>query len=167
MSEFKRIFFWEYAHRLLGRLIGLTFLLPIPILLLRRHLPSSSLPTLLGIGALIGAQGFMGWYMVQSGLDAASIKDLGGVARVSQYRLAAHLALAFIVYASCLRLGFGIARDWKLVRRGLGLAGVQGVGETLRRLQLPVVNKMRVATTAVTALVFLTALSGSSLVPFC
>lgn len=91
LSEFKFIYFMEYSHRLLGRLIGLFFFIPLIYFWLRNRLTSglkglSIMVTLLGV-----AQGFMGWYMVKSGL----IKDPS----VSHYRLTAHLILALILFA--------------------------------------------------------------------
>lgn len=97
--------------------------------------------------------------MVKSGLDEKSVKDLGGVARVSQYRLAAHLGMAFLVFAGCFRLALGVGRDNKLVN-GKGVGGVKGVEETLRLLNGATAARVRVLVTGVTALIFLTALSG-------
>ena len=87
LDEFKGIFFWEYWHRVLGRLIGVVFLVPFAYFLLRRKLDPPLIPKLLGIFVLGGMQGAMGWYMVKSGL----VDD----PRVSHYRLTAHLSLAF------------------------------------------------------------------------
>lgn len=165
LEEFKTIYFWEWSHRILGRVIGLTFLAPIPYFLLRRRLSPRSSLSLLGIGTLIGGQGALGWYMVKSGLDEASVKELGGVPRVSQYRLAAHLGMAFLVYAGCLRMGLGVGRDWKIVNggqegKGAGLAGWKGVAETLQGINSKTVGRVRIATGVVTGLIFLTAISG-------
>ncbi|MDH5671129.1 MAG: COX15/CtaA family protein [Myxococcales bacterium] len=87
LADFKRIFFWEYSHRLLGRLVGVAFMLPWFYFLARRRLQGSlrwrtALALLLG-----GLQGLLGWYMVRSGLV--------DVPHVSHFRLAAHLLLAF------------------------------------------------------------------------
>jgi heme a synthase len=91
LADFKAIFFWEWLHRLLGRLTGLAFALPLAVFWARGMIPPGWKPRLLLLLALGGAQGFMGWFMVQSGLtDNPS---------VSHYRLAAHLALAFLIYA--------------------------------------------------------------------
>ena len=94
LGEFKRIFFWEYLHRLWARLIGVVFAVPFLYFLLRRRIPWRLAPRLAGLFALGGLQGLLGWYMVKSGL-AERIE-------VSQYRLAAHLALAVIIYAATL-----------------------------------------------------------------
>lgn len=161
LDEFKTIYMWEWAHRILGRVIGLTFLAPIPYFAYTRQLGRGAFLALFGIASLIGGQGALGWYMVKSGLDEQSVKDLGGVPRVSQYRLAAHLGMAFLVYAACLRFGFGAARDWKLARKVKGLAGWQTVEKTLAGLQTKAVGRTRTLATVVTALVFTTALSGA------
>ena len=91
LSEFKSIFFMEYAHRLLGRFIGLFFFVPLVFFWVQKQL-SPLVKKMSILSLIIGAgQGFMGWYMVKSGL----IKDPS----VSHYRLAAHLLLAMVLYA--------------------------------------------------------------------
>lgn len=100
LDGFKRIFWWEYVHRLLGRLIGAAFLLPLVWFAARGRVPRALTWKLAGIFALGGLQGAMGWYMVQSGL----VDD----PRVSQYRLAAHLALALAIYAATLWMALGL-----------------------------------------------------------
>ncbi len=92
LAGFKGIFWWEYFHRLLGRLIGVAFLVPFAWFLLRRRVDRSLAWRLGGIFVLGGLQGAMGWYMVKSGL----VDD----PQVSQFRLAAHLVLAFVIYAA-------------------------------------------------------------------
>src|SRR5690349_6939156 len=86
LDAFKGIFWWEYFHRLLGRAIGVVFLLPLLWFIARRTIPPGFAPKLFGIFALGALQGAVGWYMVQSGL----VDD----PRVSQLRLTAHLGLA-------------------------------------------------------------------------
>lgn len=91
VEDFKKIYVWEWSHRLLGRAIGLVFALPLLWFALRRKIPAGYGRKFLGLLALGGAQGFMGWYMVQSGLvDRPS---------VSHFRLAAHLGLAVLIFA--------------------------------------------------------------------
>jgi cytochrome c oxidase assembly protein subunit 15 len=94
LSEFKGIFWWEYSHRLLGRLIGAAFFVPLVWFALRGQIDRGLLPRLAAIFVLGGLQGALGWYMVQSGL----VDD----PRVSQLRLAAHLGLAAAIYAAIL-----------------------------------------------------------------
>jgi cytochrome c oxidase assembly protein subunit 15 len=111
LAGFKGIFWWEYVHRLLGRLIGAVFLLPLVWFALRGRLSRALTWKLAGIFVLGGLQGAMGWYMVQSGLVDNP--------RVSQYRLAAHLALALLVYAAML----WIALDLMAARRSGPVSG--------------------------------------------
>jgi len=102
LDEFKSIYWWEYAHRLLGRLIGVAYALPFVWFLMRRRLPRRLIPALCGILLMGFAQGGLGWYMVESGLADR--------AEVSQYRLVAHLALALAIYWAILWVALGIVR---------------------------------------------------------
>ena len=92
LPEFQRIFWWEYFHRLLGRVVGLVFLVPFLWFLVRRKIPPGYGARLGIIFALGAAQGALGWFMVKSGL----VDD----PRVSQFRLTAHLGLAFLIFAA-------------------------------------------------------------------
>lgn len=94
LEAFKGIFWWEYFHRLLGRLIGVAFLVPFLWFLVRRRIPPGTGWKLAGLFVLGGLQGAMGWYMVKSGL----VDD----PRVSQFRLTAHLGLAFVILGAML-----------------------------------------------------------------
>lgn len=98
MDDFKRIFFWEWLHRLWGRIIGLVFALPLAWFWLRGKIPQGYKLKFLGVLALGGLQGFMGWFMVMSGLVDEPA--------VSHYRLAAHLSLALIIFCCLLWLAF-------------------------------------------------------------
>jgi len=99
VDEFKSIFWWEYIHRVLGRLIGLVFFIPFVYFLIRKQIDKPLGIKLSGIFVLGGLQGLMGWYMVMSGL----VDD----PHVSQYRLTAHLGLAFVIFAAM----FWVATD--------------------------------------------------------
>ena len=100
IGDFKTIFFWDWFHRFWGRMIGLVFALPLLFFWLRNMIPAGYHKKLLALLALGGAQGLMGWYMVQSGLvDRPS---------VSHYRLAAHLGLAFIIFSALLWQAFNL-----------------------------------------------------------
>ena len=92
LSEFKTIFLWEWAHRVLGRVIGAVFLIPFLFFLWRGYIGRNLLPPLLGLFALGGIQGAVGWWMVSSGLTER--------VTVSQYRLAFHMTLACVIYAA-------------------------------------------------------------------
>ncbi len=100
LAEFKGIFWWEYVHRLLGRAIGVVFFVPLVWFAARREIPREftwKLATIFALGAL---QGALGWYMVKSGL----VDD----PRVSQFRLTAHLALAFAILGAMLWIGLSL-----------------------------------------------------------
>jgi len=134
LAEFKGIFWWEYFHRLLGRAIGVAFLLPYLYFLVRRRIPAGYALPLAGIFVLGGLQGAMGWYMVQSGL----VDD----PRVSHFRLTAHLGLALAIFAAMLWVALSLAapaRPWPATRSA----------RTVRR-----------AAFALAALVFVQALAG-------
>ncbi|HYQ98487.1 MAG TPA: COX15/CtaA family protein, partial [Casimicrobiaceae bacterium] len=100
LAEFKGIFWWEYFHRLLGRAIGVVFLVPLLWFAARRRIPEGYGWKLGAIFALGGLQGAMGWYMVQSGL----VDD----PRVSQFRLTAHLGIALAIFAAMLWVGLSL-----------------------------------------------------------
>ena len=89
LQEFKVIFYWEYFHRILGRFIGLFFLLPLIFFYITKKIEQKYLSVCLIIMILIIFQGFIGWYMVQSGL----VNNV----TVSHYRLSLHLSMAFII----------------------------------------------------------------------
>ncbi len=89
LADFKFIFFWEWVHRLLGRVIGLALVLPLIWLAVRRRIPQGFGLRLLALAALVGLQGTIGWWMVASGLV--------GRTDVSHYRLAAHLLIALFI----------------------------------------------------------------------
>jgi cytochrome c oxidase assembly protein subunit 15 len=113
LTEFKGIFWWEYAHRLIGRLVGAVFLLPYLYFLARRQIPRGYALPLAGIFVLGGAQGALGWYMVQSGL----VDD----PHVSQFRLTAHLGLAVLIFGVMLWTALSLLypqRDRPLAGRG-------------------------------------------------
>ena len=90
LSEFKVIYWWEWGHRQLGRVIGLVWALGFLAFLLRKAIPVGWTERLLFVGALGGLQGFVGWWMVASGLG-------GEMLDVASYRLATHLGIAFVI----------------------------------------------------------------------
>lgn len=108
LDEFKFIYYMEYSHRLLGRVVGLVFFFPFAYFLARGHIKGKTAVQLGGIFLLGGLQGALGWYMVKSGLDEELIQD--GVPRVSQYRLAAHMSSAVLIYMGLLWMGMNHLR---------------------------------------------------------
>jgi len=117
LPEFKSIFWWEFIHRLWGRLIGLVFALPFFWFLLRRRIPAGYAVHLFILLLLGGFQGLIGWWMVKSGFVDRS--------DVSQYRLAVHLAMAFLILGYLVWLTIGLLAP---VDRG-----VRPVSKSLRR----------------------------------
>ncbi|HEX6313731.1 MAG TPA: COX15/CtaA family protein [Gemmatimonadaceae bacterium] len=132
LSQFKALYWWEWAHRLAGRLVGLVVLVPFAWFWYRKQLPRELVPRLASLPLLVGAQGVLGWYMVTSGLAERT--------SVSPYRLVAHLSLALLI--------FGIA-VWTAASLGKSRAAQGAAAATVR----PVVF-------ALTASVVLTMMSG-------
>ena len=91
LEEFKDIYFWEWIHRVIGRFIGLVFIIPFLYFLIRKQLSKPTIKKSIVLLLMGGFQGFLGWYMVKSGL--VDRPD------VSHYRLAAHLTTAFLTFA--------------------------------------------------------------------
>ena len=90
LTGFKWIYWWEWSHRLLGRLVGLVWAIGFFGFLLTKNIPTGWTPRLFSLGVLGGMQGAIGWWMVSSGLNE-------GMVRVASYRLATHLGLAFFI----------------------------------------------------------------------
>lgn len=135
LAGFKGIFWLEYAHRVLGRLIGVIFLIPLIFFIVRKRIERPLVPKLIFMFLLGGLQGVLGWFMVKSGLSQDP--------HVSQYRLTAHLGFAFLIYAYI----FWVALDL------LSPAERQGRGNR-------VYAGLRRFSYLVTGLVFVTILSG-------
>ena len=114
LSEFKSIYWMEWIHRLWGRAIGVTFLLPAMYFVARRRVSKPMMFRIVGIVGLIGFQGFIGWWMVKSGLKD-DLHAPGSHPRVSQYRLTAHLGTAFLCYCAMLWNGLSILRTNRLL----------------------------------------------------
>lgn len=110
LDGFKAIFWFEYSHRMLGRLIGLVFLLPFLYFLLRKMIRPGLTPRLVVMFFLGGLQGLLGWYMVKSGLVSNP--------HVSQYRLTAHLLSAILIYGFILWTIFGLSTPRQYLRLG-------------------------------------------------
>ena len=125
VEEFKSIFWFEYSHRLLGRAIGLAFLIPFIFFVVRKRIEKQDVPKYLLMFVLGGLQGLLGWYMVKSGLVNRP--------HVSQYRLTAHLVAAIAIYSYILWVAWGLivpkreteaARLRSVRNLGIGLAGL-------------------------------------------
>ncbi len=194
LDDFKSIYLWEWAHRILGRAIGVSFVLPAAFFLTRRWVAPGTRWKLWAIAAGIGFQGFLGWFMVSSGLSpppgsAPKINPLADprstttalppspdspnnvspsewTPRVSQFRLAAHLGAAFLLYVGMLHTGLAVVRDHKLAVQkgtvgGWNLAASGAASRYAAALQHPLVRRHAKVAAAVTALSFVTILSGA------
>ncbi|KAI6004165.1 COX15/CtaA family [Pisolithus albus] len=159
LEEFKNIFYMEWGHRILGRVIGIAFIAPLAYFAFRKKLSPPMPAKLIGMASLIGFQGVLGWYMVKSGLEDSIMDTPGGIPRVSQYRLAAHLGTALVLYGGMLGTGLAVLQDWKFARSGAWSGSKTVLWETV--LSNPVIKSFTRKSRALTALVFLTALSGA------
>lgn len=121
VDEFKSIFWFEYSHRLLGRTIGLAFLLPFLYFLMRGKIRRRQIPTFFTMFILGGLQGLLGWYMVKSGLV--------NIPQVSQYRLTAHLIAAITIYVFILWVALGLLRSGTAEIRDPALRGLKRHGQ--------------------------------------
>jgi len=141
LEQFKAIFYFEYGHRMLGRGIGVAFLLPLAFFAAKKWIPAQMRLSLLACTGLLGFQGGLGWYMVKSGLqDKPEATD---IPRVSQYRLASHLGTAFVLYTALL---------WN---------GLKLLTQPFHIPKLPATTRLRAVAKGNVGLVFLTALSGA------
>lgn len=115
LSEFKYIYFWEYGHRMMGRAVGVAFTLPGLYFAARGMIPRSLYPRLGLLFTLGGGQGLIGWWMVKSGLDMnpEQKKEI----RVSPYRLATHLSMAFTTYGLLLWTGLQLLQPAEMMKQ--------------------------------------------------
>jgi cytochrome c oxidase assembly protein subunit 15 len=153
LTEFKKIYYMEWGHRLWGRVVGLSFVIPAVYFVARRKVSANMALRLLGIAGLIGTQGAIGWWMVKSGLKDDLFAP-GSHPRVSQYRLTTHLGTAFLCYTAMLWNGLSILRDQRLISNP-----VRG-NETLLRYLSPHLSVFRKSVAGLALLVFTTAMSG-------
>lgn len=154
LEEFKQIYWMEWTHRLWGRVVGITFLVPTAYFIIRRKVHKTMALKLVGICGLIGFQGVLGWWMVKSGLKD-DLFDQGQHPRVSQYRLAAHLGTAFIAYLTMVWNGVSILREHRL------LGKPQRGNKFLATLQQPELQTFKRSVAALSILAFVTAMSGA------
>lgn len=110
LEEFKFIYWWEWAHRFLGRFIGVVMILPFAFFWLTRRIEPRLTPRLVALILLGGLQGALGWYMVKSGLVER--------VDVSQYRLAAHLTLATVILGAIVWTALGVGYERREPPRG-------------------------------------------------
>lgn len=153
LAEFKNIYYMEWIHRIWGRFVGLSFVLPALYFVATKKVSKPMALRLAGIAGLIGFQGFIGWWMVKSGLKDDLFAP-GSHPRVSQYRLTAHLGAAFVCYVAMLWNGLAILRQNRL------LADPEKGMKILEALRDPKLKLFRRSVAGIAALVFITAMSG-------
>lgn len=172
LEDFKSIFMWEWSHRILGRFIGVFFVVPAALFAMRRGMTTPSTRwKLAAIAAGIGFQGFLGWYMVASGLK--NPYELEPVAvqprpdwtpRVDHFRLAAHLGTAFLVYMGMVYTAVTILRDAsvaKTLKAAPAPDRASVLTSFLQRLQNPTTRRFRGVALAMLAFTFTTAMYGA------
>ena len=153
LEEFKRIWWMEYIHRMWGRLIGVSFIVPASYFWLKNMLNPKAKRQIALLGCLIGCQGLMGWYMVKSGLEN-SFDGPADVPRVSQYRLAAHLSLALIIYS--IFLHSALDHLFPVKNYASNIFNSNSLHGNLKKLK-----QMKFLANSCKGLVFLTAVSGA------
>ena len=121
LDQFKTIYWWEWTHRFLGRLIGVAFFVPFVAFWIAGYIPRALLPRLIGLFLLGGFQGAIGWYMVKSGLVERT--------DVSQYRLAAHFGMAL---AHPRLHALAPVRPWRASRSAARTRAARGMGRGRR-----------------------------------
>lgn len=189
LSDFKSIYMWEWGHRVLGRVIGVAFVLPAAYFVTRRWVGKGTRWKLAAIAGGIGFQGFLGWFMVKSGLTAPEKEgrekmvhlDSGSVPtssaqtavaaadwtpRVSHFRLAMHMGTAFLVYLAMLHTGLAVQRDYKASTLTGSISGTKprtqaALQQLANTLNHPLLRSHSRLTKFVAALVFTTAMSGA------
>lgn len=151
LSEFKFIYGWEYGHRMLGRAVGLAFVLPWAYFSAKRLIPKGYQKRMVGLLAMGGTQGLVGWWMVKSGLENDRFGERNEI-RVRPVRLASHLSMAVATYGALLWTGLDI----------LGLPHKKTMTDQASKVFS--VESLRQALRLRTGSIFLTSLTGLTIV---
>lgn len=149
LNEFKFIWWMEYGHRMWGRTIGAFFYIPAGIMWAKGMFTPALKKRVVVAGGLLLFQGLLGWYMVKSGLDPKNFEGPNDIPRVSQYRLAAHLSSAMVLYSFCLWNSLSIL-----------LPPIQSA-KNVAVGALPALARFRKLAMGAKGLVFITAVSGA------
>lgn len=158
LEEFKFIFSMEWGHRLLGRAIGMFFILPAVYFWATGKFSRHVTGRVIGLTGLLGLQGAIGWWMVKSGLDEEELAERKLKPTVSQYRLTTHLGAAFLMYLGVLWTAFEILNENKLLSQME--KNSQKVTQMLANLNSPALNSIRKLGLGLLVLTFVTAMSG-------
>lgn len=158
LEEFKFIFSMEWGHRLIGRGIGIFFVLPAIYFWASKRFSPYVTRRVVGLTGLLGLQGAIGWWMVKSGLDEENLAERNSKPTVSQYRLTTHLGAAFLLYLGVLWTAFEILNENRWIKQLK--TNPEKVTETLAKLNSSKLNKTRKIGTGLLVLTFITAMSG-------
>jgi cytochrome c oxidase assembly protein subunit 15 len=159
IDEFQYIFYWEWGHRMLGRVVGVCFAAPWAYFALRGKIPpgySNRMKVLFTMG---GTQGLVGWWMVKSGLGEDRRNDSKEI-RVSPYRLAAHLGMAFSTYSLLLWTGMGILQFPNDTGKNAATK-LLALSKSLSKSAIAHAKRVRGGAIAVTSLTAITVASGA------
>jgi heme a synthase len=153
LNDFKYIYAWEYGHRMLGRCVGLVFVIPWAYFSMRGLVPAGYQPRMLGLLCMGGGQGLVGWWMVKSGLGEDRRGDQKEI-KVKPYRLATHLSMAFATYAALLWTGWDILslQNTQLWKEGM---------RSMTKEALRHATNLRIGAFAITGLTAITIVSGA------
>ena len=161
VEEFKYIYYWEWGHRMLGRAVGIVFAAPWAYFAARGRIPPGYGPRMAALFAMGGTQGLVGWWMVKSGLGEDRREDSHEI-RVSPYRLAAHLGMAFATYSALVWTGLGISQIPNDAPSAAdGASRLREVARSLSSSAMRHARKVRGGALGVANLAFLTAISGA------
>jgi len=147
IEDFKFIYFWEYGHRMMGRFIGFAFTGPLLYFAAKGMIPKPMLPKLGLLFTLGGTQGLIGWWMVKSGLevDPEQRKEI----RVSPYRLATHLGMAFTTYTALLWTGLDLTNPASKARQVAAVMSETTIKNAFVLRKFAIVNGGLVAATVI------------------
>ena len=165
VDDFRFIYYWEWGHRMLGNVIGVCFAAPWAYFAIRKGIPAGYGNRMRILFAMGGTQGLVGWWMVKSGLGDDRRSDFKEI-RVSPYRLAAHLGMAFTTYSALLWTGLGIMQIPNDVANGVnGNVGskskVVELAQSMTKEAIKHAKKIRGGAIAVTGLTAVTVVSGA------
>ncbi|OLY78103.1 Cytochrome c oxidase assembly protein COX15-like protein [Smittium mucronatum] len=155
MEDFKKIYFMEWFHRNIGRLLGVMYIVPAIYFISKGSIHKKNIIKVLGLGSLIGLQGTIGWDMVSSGVNEKFNDVDEAIPRVSQYRLTTHLGAAYLLYILFSMYGFKTVRLNRILNGKI--KNLDQIRQTLDRID---VQKFRKATSHVSKFALLTCLSG-------
>jgi len=159
MSEFQRIYYWEWGHRMLGRFVGVSFAVPWAYFAMRGRIPQGYGRRMGALFAMGGGQGLVGWWMVKSGLGEDRRGDSHEI-RVSPYRLAAHLSMAFSTYALLLWTGLDLLH-YPNTNRNRCQRTIQSLRDSMSKQMLQHAKKLRGGAILTTGLTAVTVVSGA------